>query len=194
MAFNRKDHFFHKAKKEGFLARSAFKLEEIQKKHKIFRKGDFVLDLGASPGSWSQYALTTVGANGQVVGIDLKPVEFSAHNAQFYQMDIFDLNPEILDNKNPDVIMSDMAPNTTGIRSVDQARSEELCQAVVDLAFKFLKPNGHLVMKIFESATDQMISKQLKSNFSELKRFKPEAVRKGSFETYLIAKFFKNKN
>lgn len=188
MAFNRKDHFFHKAKKDGFLARSAYKLEEIQKKYPLFKKGDFVLDLGASPGSWSQYASKMVGAEGLIVGIDLKPVEFTAPNAEFHQMNIFDLDPEILHNRKPDVIMSDMAPNTTGIRSVDQARSEELCLEVLRVATQFLRPGGHLVMKIFESQTDQVVAAELKSNFKEIKRFKPEAVRKGSFETYLIAK------
>lgn len=188
MAFNRKDHFFHKAKKDGFLARSAYKLEEIQKKYHLFKKGDFVLDLGASPGSWSQYASKMVGTEGLIVGIDLKPVEFTAPNAEFHQMNIFDLDPEILHNRKPDVIMSDMAPNTTGIRSVDQARSEELCLEVLRVATQFLRPGGHLVMKIFESQTDQVVAAELKSNFKEIKRFKPEAVRKGSFETYLIAK------
>lgn len=190
MAFNRKDHFFHKAKKDGFLARSAYKLEEIQKKHRIFKRGDFVLDLGASPGSWSQYATKTVGDNGFVVGIDLKPVGFTASNAEFHQMNIFDLKPEILHGKSPNVIISDMAPNTTGIRSVDQARSEELCLEVIKVAIQFLKPGGHLVMKIFESQTDQIVSQELKRQFKELKRLKPEAVRKGSFETFLIAKTF----
>lgn len=188
MAFNRKDHFFHKAKKDGFLARSAYKLEEIQKKHRLFKKGDFVLDLGASPGSWSQYASKAVGPEGLIVGIDLKPVEFTAPNTEFHQMNIFELDPEILHGKQPDVIMSDMAPNTTGIRSVDQARSEELCLEVIKVATQFLKPGGHLVMKIFESQTDQAVTKELKSQFKEIKRLKPEAVRKGSFETYLIAK------
>ncbi len=188
MAFNRKDHFFHKAKKDGFLARSAYKLEEIQKKHRLFKRGDFVLDLGASPGSWSQYASKAVGPEGLIVGIDLKPVEFTAPNAEFHQMNIFELDPEILHDRQPDVIMSDMAPNTTGIRSVDQARSEELCLEVIKVATQFLKPGGHLVMKIFESQTDQTVTKELKSQFREIKRLKPEAVRKGSFETYLIAK------
>ncbi|MCO5114198.1 MAG: RlmE family RNA methyltransferase [Bdellovibrionaceae bacterium] len=188
MAFNRKDHFFHKAKKDGFLARSAYKLEEIQKKHRLFKRGDFVLDLGASPGSWSQYASKAVGPEGLIVGIDLKPVEFTALNAEFHQMNIFELDPAILHDRQPDVIMSDMAPNTTGIRSVDQARSEDLCLEVIKVATQFLKPGGHLVMKIFESQTDQTVTKELKSQFKEIKRLKPEAVRKGSFETYLIAK------
>src|SRR5579872_6446851 len=99
MTYTPKDRFFHKAKAEGFLARSAYKLDEIQKKYRILRSGDFVLDLGASPGAWSQVACKAVGAGGRVVGLDLKPVDFKAENAKFYQMDAFQFDPAILEGR-----------------------------------------------------------------------------------------------
>lgn len=186
MAFNRKDRFFHKAKEDGYKARSIYKLEEIQKKYKVIAKGNFVVDLGASPGSWSQLAIQLVGKNGRVVGLDLKPIDIKAPNAQFYQMDIFQLDPHIFENQPVDVMISDMAPNTTGVRSVDQARSEELCIEVLKVSDQFLKTGGHLIMKLFEGGDAEEVAKEVKSRFKVFKRFKPEAVRKGSFETYLI--------
>lgn len=187
MAFDRKDRFFLKAKEDGFLARSAYKLKEIQKKFKVLRQGDFVIDLGASPGSWSQVAVQLIGPKGFLVGIDLKPVEHKAPNAKFYQMNIFELDTSIFESKIPDVIISDMAPNTTGVKSVDQARSEELCLEVVKVADQHLKTGGHLIMKLFEGAGAEEVVAELKKRYQNIKRFKPEAVRKGSFETYLIA-------
>jgi 23S rRNA (uridine2552-2'-O)-methyltransferase len=186
MTYTPKDRFFHKAKAEGFLARSAYKLEEIQKKFRVIRPGDFVLDLGASPGSWSQVACKIVGEKGRVVGLDLKPVEFKAPNAAFYQMDVFAFDEKILEGRNVHVLLSDMAPNTTGIRNVDQARSAELCAEILKLSQKYLSPKGHLVMKLFEGPDAEKIAKELSRHFHQSKRLKPEAVRKGSFETYFI--------
>jgi 23S rRNA (uridine2552-2'-O)-methyltransferase len=186
MTYTPKDRFFHKAKADGFLARSAYKLDEIQKKYRIIRPGDFVLDLGAAPGSWSQVAAKIVGAHGKVVGLDLKPVEFKAPNCAFYQMDVFAFDPAILEGRNVQVLLSDMAPNTTGIRSVDQARSADLCAEILKLAGTFLSPKGHLVMKLFEGPDAEKLAKELAKHFEQNKRLKPEAVRKGSFETYFI--------
>lgn len=187
MVFNPKDRFFHKAKADGFLARSAYKLEELQQKYKIIRSGDFVLDLGAAPGSWSQVAIKIIGPSGRVVGLDLKPIELSAPNAKFYVMNAFDFDPVILEGRTQiDVLLSDMAHNTTGIRSVDQARSFELCQQILKISDEFLKPKGHVVMKVFEGPDAEKISKEISKKFEVHKRFKPEAVRKGSYETYFV--------
>ena len=149
-------------------------------------KGSFVVDLGASPGSWSQLALKLVGTEGRVVGLDLKPIDLKAPNARFYQMDVFNLDPAIFENRPVDVLISDMAPNTTGVRSVDQARSEELCREVLKVSDQYLKNGGNLVMKLFEGGEAELVAAELKARFHSFKRFKPEAVRKGSFETYLI--------
>lgn len=186
MTFNPKDRFFHKAKKEGFLARSAYKLDELQAKYKLIRAGNWVLDLGAAPGAWSQVAAKIVGPSGRVIGIDLKPIDWKAPNAKFYQMNAFQFDSSILEGHAMDCILSDMAPNTTGVRSVDQARSHELCLEVLKIADQYLKPGGHLVMKVFEGPDAQDIVKQIQGKFESYKRTKPEAVRKGSFETYLI--------
>lgn len=186
MAYNPKDRFFHKAKAEGFLARSAYKLDEIQKKYRIIRSGDFVLDLGAAPGAWSQVAIKVVGPKGRVVGLDLKPIELKAPNAAFYQMDVFAFDPAVLEGRNVHCLLSDMAANTTGIRNVDQARSAELCTEVLKLSEKYLSPKGHLVMKLFEGPDSEKLAKELSRRFETSKRLKPEAVRKGSFETYFI--------
>lgn len=186
MTYVPKDRFFHKAKAEGFLARSAYKLDEIQKKFRLIKPGDFVLDLGASPGSWSQVACKLVGPKGRVVGLDLKPVEFKAENAKFYQMDAFNFDPEILEGRPLQVLLSDMAPNTTGIRNVDQARSADLCRQVLSLAKERLVPGGNLAMKLFEGPDAEKIAKELERMFEQNKRLKPEAVRKGSYETYFI--------
>lgn len=186
MAFERKDRFFHKAKADGFLARSAYKLDEIQKKYRLIKSGDFVLDLGAAPGSWSQVAIKLAGPQGRVVGLDLKEISLKAPNAKFYVMDAFQFDPEILENRIVNVVLSDMAHNTTGIRSVDQARSFDLCEKVLNIADEFLAPKGHCVMKIFEGPDAEKIVRRMQGSFEKVQRFKPEAVRKGSFETYLI--------
>lgn len=186
MTFTPKDRFFHKAKKEGFLARSAYKLDELQKKYRLIKPGNFVIDLGAAPGAWSQVAQKVVGANGRVVGLDLKPVQFSAPNTKFYVMDVFELDPSIFEGRQVDVMLSDMAANTTGIRSVDQARSEQLCLEVLKLADQHLRTGGNLMMKLFEGGDAEVVAKGVKERFQTVKRMKPEAVRKGSFETYIV--------
>ncbi len=186
MAFNPKDRFFHKAKAEGFLARSAYKLDEIQKKFKLIRPGDLVLDCGAAPGAWSQIAAKVIGSQGFVVGLDLKVIDLKLDNGFFYQMDVFNFDPKILRDREINVLLSDMAPNTTGVRNVDQARSADLCREVLKLSETHLKTNGHLVMKLFEGPEVEKIAKDLSRLFSSSKRLKPEAVRKGSFETYFI--------
>ncbi|MGE4130062.1 MAG: RlmE family RNA methyltransferase [Bdellovibrionales bacterium] len=186
MKYNPRDRFFQKAKDEGFRARSAYKLKEIQQKFRLIKSGDLVVDLGAAPGAWSQVALQSSSPNGLVVGLDLKEIDWKAPNARFYQMNVFEFDPGILENRKPDVLLSDMAPNTTGHRSVDQARSLELCSAVLDLAVEHLKPGGHCVMKVFEGPESKTLDKRMTGMFKEVKRYIPEAVRKGSIELYLV--------
>ncbi|MGE0764095.1 MAG: SAM-dependent methyltransferase [Bdellovibrionales bacterium] len=186
MAYNPKDHFFHKAKKDGFVARSAYKLQDLQKKYKLLRSGDRVLDLGCSPGSWSQVTLKIIGPSGHLLGIDLKPVEIQkTANSEFIQADILTLDPEHF-GALYDCVISDMAPNTTGIRLRDQAMSEELCRMVLTITEKYLKPGGHMTMKIFEGPDADKIVKQAKQMFKKVHRVKPEAVRKGSFEAFIV--------
>ena len=192
MAFNPKDRFFHKAKAEGFVARSAYKLDELQKKFKLMRKGDFVFDMGAAPGAWSQIASQAIGPQGKIVGLDLKGITLKLPNAKFYVMNAFEFDPEILERRTINCLLSDMAPNTTGIRITDQARSYELCEKVVEVSDKYLGIGGHLVMKIFEGPDVEKLIKELSRKFTQTKRLKPEAVRKGSFETYFLGLSKKN--
>jgi 23S rRNA (uridine2552-2'-O)-methyltransferase len=191
MAFNPQDHFFKKAKKENFAARSVYKLEEIDKRYRIFKSGDRVLDLGASPGSWSQYISQKVGPAGQVLGVDLKPVDVKLSNAVFIQADLRDLNLKdvFAEHGFPppfDSVISDMAPATTGIRITDQARSLELCELALQIAIQFVKPKGHFICKMFHSDEFQNLKKQIVQNFEKFEAVKPEATRSISKEIFLV--------
>jgi 23S rRNA (uridine2552-2'-O)-methyltransferase len=191
MTYNPRDHYFRKAKEENYAARSVFKLEEIDKKSKLFKPNQVVLDLGASPGSWSQYASQKVGAGGKVLGVDLKPVTVSLNNAVFIQADLRDLNLEQIFKENGfqppfDLVLSDMAPNTTGIRFTDQARSMELCELALDVARRFLKPGGHFVCKLFHSDDFTKLRDEIKKDFQKFEAVKPDSTRKISKEIFLV--------
>ena len=198
MNFKLKDHFHQKAKKERFLARSVYKLEEIDKRFHILKPKDTVLDLGYYPGSWIQYSSKKVGKEGQIVGIDLKKVNPSLQqlkNVQLFEMDIFNLKgPESLGVTHPfDVLLSDMAANTTGIKSIDQDRSLNLIETVFDVVPLFLKKGGHLVAKIFESNKAQHFLKEKRKDFSEFRYLRPKSTRKSSKEFFIIAKNYLEK-
>lgn len=191
MTFNPKDHYFRKAKEQNFAARSVFKLEEIDQKYKFFKPEQTVLDLGASPGSWSQYASQKVGPKGRVLGVDLSPVNIKLNNAIFIQADLRDLNLQetfIQNNFLPpfDVVMSDMAPKTTGIKMTDQARSMELCELAVSIADQFLKPQGNFVCKFFHSDDFTALRDLMKKKFVKVDAVKPDSTRKISKEIFLV--------
>lgn len=194
--FNTKDRFFHKAKDEGFKARSVYKLSEIQQKYKVLKSGQNVIDLGCSPGSWSQYAHEQIGPSGKLLGIDLKPVDLKLARALFFQGNIIEeMNSgdfqvkirEFFGEEKVNVVVSDMAPNTTGIKSVDQARSLELCEMALDVAERFLKPHGAFVAKLFHSQEFTGFRKKLESSFEKVYALKPEATRSISKEIFLVA-------
>ncbi len=191
MTYNPKDHYFRKAKQENFAARSVFKLEEIDKKYKMFRSGQVVLDLGASPGSWSQYASKMAGEHGKVLGVDLSPVTVKLKNAVFIQADLRDLNLEDIFREHGfeppfDIVMSDMAPKTTGIRMTDQARSMELCELALDVARRFLKKDGDFVCKLFHSDDFGKLRDEMKKTFAKVEAVKPDSTRKISKEIFLV--------
>jgi 23S rRNA (uridine2552-2'-O)-methyltransferase len=188
MAFNPQDRFFKMAKKEGYLARSAYKLDEIQKRFRLMSQGQRVLDLGSAPGAWSQIALKAVGPKGYVIGYDLKEVTLKAPNAEFHVRDAFTLTPEEFNGELFDVVLSDMAPNTTGNTFTDQARSEALCELVLALSEKLCKKNGHMVMKIFMGGAFKEIELKTKKLFSEVKHVRPEGTRKESKEIFIVAR------
>lgn len=191
MSYNPRDHYFKKAKQENFAARSVFKLEEIDKKFKLFKPGQMVLDLGASPGSWSQYASKAVGENGRVLGVDLSPVTVKLKNAVFIQADLRDLNLEEIFKEHGftppfNLVLSDMAPKTTGIRMTDQARSMELCELALDVARRFLKKDGHFVCKLFHSDDFTKLRDEIKKSFNKFEAVRPDSVRKISKEIFLV--------
>lgn len=186
------DHYARKAKQENFAARSIYKLAEIDQKYKVIHAGDHVLDLGASPGSWSQYVSKKAGEKGKILGVDLKPVTVMAANAVFIVADINELDVEVLIKKYNfnhlfDAVISDMAPNTTGNKFVDQIRSYDLCVLALETAKKFLKPKGNFVCKIFDGEDAMAFRDQLKENFSEVHILRPKSVQSSSKEMFMIA-------
>ena len=191
MAYNPKDYFFKKAKAENFAARSVFKLQEIDERFRLLKPGFKVLDLGAAPGSWSQYASAKVGPGGKILGIDLQAIKITLPNAVFIHADMRDLDLEktMVDNGIAppfDIVLSDMAPRTTGIRITDQMRSVELCELALATARRFLKPGGSFVCKLFHSEEFEAFRKELKSAFATVDVLRPKSTRKESKEIFFI--------
>lgn len=197
MTYNPRDHYFKKAKENNFAARSVFKLEEIDQKFKVLKPKQMILDLGASPGSWSQYCSQKIGAEGRILGVDLKPVTAKLKNAVFIQADLRSLNLEDTFKEHGffppfDLVISDMAPNTTGIRMTDQARSFDLCELALNISRQFLKKNGHFVCKLFHSDDFTELRNQIKNDFEKFEAVKPDSTRKISKEIFLVG--LKKKN
>lgn len=186
------DKYFYLAKEKGYRARSAFKLLEIQKKFKIFKPGQAVLDLGAAPGSFLQVISEFIGPNGTAVGLDLQAIEaFDDPRIRTYEVDILD-SPTLeqifssIGVQKFDVLVADLAPKTTGIKDLDQGRSLELTEASFETAQKFLKPGGYFISKLFQGPESHFFLKRLKGSFQKVQTYKPEACRDRSFEMYVI--------
>ncbi|OGQ17108.1 MAG: 50S rRNA methyltransferase [Deltaproteobacteria bacterium RIFCSPHIGHO2_02_FULL_40_11] len=192
MSYKVKDHYFHKAKAQNYAARSVFKLEEIDQKYRLLKSGHHVLDLGAAPGSWSQYASKKIGSLGKVLAIDLKPVSLNLPNVVFLEGDVNDLGLDAILSQyhfNPkfDHVLSDMAPKTTGIRFADQAASLELCELALGIAVQYLKPGGNFVCKFFQSQDFQTFRQEVKKYFSKNYVCVPKSTRKESKEVFFVA-------
>jgi len=189
-----RDPFLQKAHRENFRSRAAYKLQEIAEKYKLLRPGSHVLDLGAAPGSWTQVAMQAVGSKGLVVGIDLLAIE-PVDGAHLIQGDIRDPKKQeeikALSKRPFDLILSDMAPNTTGVHHADTANSVELVQLALELAHTWLKPGGSFVAKLFEGAEYKELHTLAKSLFGFAKSFKPKASLAQSREIYLVCQDFK---
>ena len=186
----RRDTYVRKSKIEGYRARSAYKLIEIDEKFKIFKGGMFVVDIGAAPGSWSQY-VSKVVKNGQIISIDLKEIKEIKNTIQI----IGDFTKDYIQNKiqsylskNPDVIMSDMAVNTTGIKNIDSIQTGELCKEAMLFSKNVISKNGFFISKIFMGGTFNEIVALGKKIFKEVKVFKPKSSRKDSKESFIICK------
>jgi 23S rRNA (uridine2552-2'-O)-methyltransferase len=183
------DHYTRQAKKDDFAARSVYKLQEIHKKYKILRKGDRILDLGCAPGSWLQFAARTVGSGGRLVGIDLNPVAVDLPDTvTVITGDVADLEMHLdrLGQTRFDVVLSDMAPATTGNRHVDEARSVGLCEAALHIAENTLVPGGSFVCKIFQGGDTNAFADAVKSRFERQTALRPKSTRKASREVFII--------
>lgn len=180
------DHFSKRAHQEGHAARSIYKLEEIDGRWKLLKKGQRVLDLGCSPGSWMQYAAAKVGPSGRVLGIDLKPVNtgFPPH-AEARVGDIYKLDTQTL-GEPYDVLLSDMAPSTMGDHTTDALRSAALAEQAIAIADKFVKPGGAMVVKVLEGGEIQDLVTQMRRIFDKIERLRPQATRQRSTEIFLI--------
>jgi 23S rRNA (uridine2552-2'-O)-methyltransferase len=192
-AYDPRDRFWRKAKKEGLRARSAFKLDEIQRRFQILRPGARVLDLGAAPGGWCQIASRAVGPKGFVLGIDLEPISRLPAPAQTWVADAF--SPELLarlrrEGRAPyDAVLSDLAPKTSGVRSADEARSLELAERALELSLEVLKPSGVFVVKVFMGGDFESFLRRSRASFLDVRVVRPEAsVARGSKEVYLVCR------
>jgi len=192
MPYKPDDHFAKKARSESYLARSVYKLKEIQDKHQLLRKGNHILDLGASPGSWSQFASEVIGPKGQLLGIDLTEIHLCLDNAHFM---VGDLNaPDWQDHLRTtpvpppyDVVLSDMAPKTTGVKSADQARSVQLCEQALWLAEQVLRTGGHFVCKMFDNGEAPAFRQELRTKFKAAHVMRPKSTRQVSTEIFFVA-------
>ena len=186
----RRDTYVRQSKVDGYRARSAYKLIEIDEKFKIFKGGLTVIDIGAAPGSWSQYASKVV-KNGKIISIDLKEMEPIPNIIQikgdFTENKIQKIIKEQL-HANADVVMSDMAVNTTGIKDIDAIQTGELCKEAIVFSKEVIKKQGFFISKIFMGSTFNEIVALGKESFKEVKVFKPKSSRKDSKESFIICK------
>ena len=186
----KRDIYVRQSKVDGYRARSAYKLIEIDKKFKIFKNGMFILDIGAAPGSWSQYASKAI-KNGKIISIDLKdisPINNGIHiKGDFTDLDIQEKIKENL-TKEFDVVMSDMAVNTTGVKNLDSIQTGELCKEAMTFSKKVISSNGFFISKIFMGSTFNEIVALGKKIFREVKVFKPLSSRKESKESFIVCK------
>ncbi len=186
------DKYFQLAKEQGYRARSAFKLLDNQEKFHLIKPGMTVVDLGAAPGSFLQVIAQIVGPNGKAVGFDLQEIEpFREPNVHVFVQDIMEKEAlfsrlEELGVKRADIVTSDLAPKTSGIRDLDQGRSAELTDQAFYLATHILKPGGHFVGKIFEGEEMQILIKRMKTRFRKVSVYKPPSSRDRSFETFIV--------
>lgn len=185
------DFYVQQAQKDGYRARAAYKLLEINDKTKLIKKGMTVVDLGSAPGSWSQVAGRIVGDNGVMIASDILPMD-KLENVTFIQgdfreQDVFDQIMKEVNGRSVNVVLSDMAPNTAGNSAVDQPRMMYLCELAVDFALSVLPEGGALIMKVFEGEGSQELRQQMQKQFSKVKSVKPAASRARSKEVFWVA-------
>jgi len=187
-----RDYYYWEAKRLGYKSRASFKLLQINERFYIIRRGYVVLDLGASPGGWSQVALEIVGENGMVIAVDVKPVKVKGVvfiKGNVYNEGILDRIREKVDYV--DVVLSDMSPKISGISSLDHARSVDLAERALYMAEKLLRERGHMVVKVFQGDMLNNFLKKCRNGFELVKVHKPKASSRDSPEVYVVCKRFK---
>lgn len=188
------DRYFRQAKDEGYRARSAYKLIQIQEKFHVIRKGDVVVDLGAAPGSWSQVATKLVGNRGRVIALDLQPME-PISGVTILQGDMTDpeVQAQVIEAAagKANVVLSDAAPSTTGIKLRDHVLSIELARAAFQVAKALLVPKGNMVLKVFEGEDLPALIQDIKKAFHPVKVHTPAATRNESWESFIVARGYK---
>lgn len=185
------DHYVQKAQKDGYRARAAYKLLEINEKTNLIKKGMTVVDLGSAPGSWSQVASKLVGEKGILIASDILPMDnlpdVTFIQGDFREADVFDTIMAEVGDRQVDVVLSDMAPNTAGNSAINQPRMMYLCELAVDFALETLPEGGALIMKVFQGEGAQELRKQMQPKFSKIRSIKPAASRPRSKEMFWIA-------
>ena len=185
------DPYVKKAQKDGYRARAAYKLLEINEKTNLIKKGMTVVDLGSAPGSWSQVAGKLVGEKGVLIASDILPMDtlpdVTFIQGDFREADVFERIMAEVGNRQVDVVLSDMAPNTAGNSAIDQPRMMYLCELAVDFALATLPEGGALIMKVFQGEGTKELRKQMQADFSKIRSIKPGASRPRSKEMFWIA-------
>ncbi len=187
------DHYARRARDEKWLARSVFKLQEMDERFKLIRRGDHLLDLGCYPGSWSQYGVKKVGQEGSIIGIDLKkPDRFSSRNFIYLKRNVLEMDMTQIAGEIPErhLVMSDMAPATTGVAATDISRSMQLAERAYEIACAVLKTGGAFLCKIFEGEEIRAFRSEIGVHFQQIQTIRPKAVRKGSREVYIVGLSF----
>lgn len=189
-----KDEFVQRAQQEGFRSRAVYKLIEINEKDRLIKPGMTVIDLGAAPGGWSEFVVKKVGQKGQLIALDILPMEpidgVRFIEGDFREDSVFDQLMETMNNQRADLVISDMAPNISGMGSVDIPRAYYLCELALDLARQVLKPDGGFLVKLFQGEGFDAYNKALKHSFSRVVMRKPRASRPRSREIYALATGF----
>jgi 23S rRNA (uridine2552-2'-O)-methyltransferase len=189
------DQFVQKAQKKGLRSRAVFKLEEMQQKDKLIKKGQTVVDLGAAPGGWSEYVADYFNGDGQVIACDILAMDpivgVDFLQGDFREESVLNALLDRIGGKNVDVVLSDMAPNMSGNGTVDQARSMYLVELALDMCHQVLKPGGSFVVKVFQGQGFESFLKDMRAAFNNVKTRKPESSRARSREVYLVATDYK---
>ena len=192
------DHYVQAAQKAGYRSRAVFKLLEVQEKDRIIRPGQVVVDLGAAPGGWSQIAAPLVGKSGAVIAMDILPIEplndVTFIEGDFTEQDVHDQLIAALNGREVDLVLSDIAPNMSGQRAVDQPRGMYLAELALDFAQGTLKPGGDFLTKVFQGEGFDPYLRLLRQSFSKVVIRKPNASRPKSREVYILAKGFKGED